>query len=60
VNVGSVGQPRDRDPRASFVVLGETAVEFVRVPYDFESTARKIRENPDLDDFLGARLRDGR
>ena len=30
INVGSVGQPRDRDPRSSFVVVNETAVELSR------------------------------
>ena len=60
VNVGSVGQPRDRDPRSSFVIVTDTFVEFVRIPYDFETTIRKVNDNPDLDNFLGARLRDGR
>lgn len=60
INVGSVGQPRDRDPRSSFVVLGERMVEFVRVPYDVETTVRKVEAIDELDDFLGARLRDGR
>jgi diadenosine tetraphosphatase ApaH/serine/threonine PP2A family protein phosphatase len=59
-NVGSVGQPRDGDPRACYVVLEEPTIRFRRVPYDFEKTIDKIRDNPDLDDFLGGRLRDGR
>lgn len=60
VNVGSVGQPRDRDPRSSFVVVSEKHVEFVRIPYDVETTVRKVLEIEDLDNFLGTRLRDGR
>jgi diadenosine tetraphosphatase ApaH/serine/threonine PP2A family protein phosphatase len=60
INVGSVGQPRDRDPRSSFAILTDTHVEFVRIPYDFETTISKVEDNPDLDDFLGTRLRDGR
>ncbi|HEX6986222.1 MAG TPA: metallophosphoesterase family protein [Planctomycetaceae bacterium] len=60
VNVGSVGQPRNGDPRASYVVLDGTTVHFKRVDYPFEETRRKIHENPDLDDFLGDRLVDGR
>lgn len=60
INVGSVGQPRDRDPRSSLVILGDRYVEFVRVPYDAETTIQKVEAIPDLDDFLGARLRDGR
>lgn len=60
INVGSVGQPRDRDPRSSFVVLGPEAVEFVRVAYDVETTIRKVQSIPELDPFLGSRLREGR
>ena len=82
INVGSVGQPRDRDPRASYVVVHDKAeddpvdpteslvaaalncsveqVEFVRVEYDLDATAKKIIAEPALDDLLGARLFDGR
>ncbi|MBK9070191.1 MAG: metallophosphoesterase family protein [Myxococcales bacterium] len=44
VSVGSVGQPRDRDPRASYTVYdAETKVfEFLRVPYDTEVAAQRI------------------
>ena len=60
INVGSVGQPRDRDPRSSFVVLTDAYVEFVRVPYDIAVTVQKVKDIKDLDDFLGVRLFDGR
>ena len=60
VNVGSVGQPRDRDPRACYVLLEGTTVRFRRVEYDFAKTIQKIKDIDDLDDFLGDRLRDGR
>ncbi len=95
VNVGSVGQPRDGDPRACYVVLengtsqdeaAEQSAEnpteqnpaeensaasssnsaspakltYHRIDYDFEVTAAKIYDIPDLDNFLGDRLRDGR
>ena len=60
VNVGSVGQPRDGDPRACFVVLEDGVVKFRRVDYDFEKTIKKIYDTPDLDNFLGDRLRLGR
>ncbi|MFH0814979.1 MAG: metallophosphoesterase [Candidatus Falkowbacteria bacterium] len=48
VNVGSVGQPRDRDPRASFVILDLEAPEkrtlrFCRVEYDVEATVQHMR-----------------
>jgi hypothetical protein len=58
--VGSVGQPRNGDPRASYVVLDGDTVHFKRVDYPFEETRQKIHDNPDLDDFLGDRLVDGR
>jgi diadenosine tetraphosphatase ApaH/serine/threonine PP2A family protein phosphatase len=60
INVGSVGQPRDRDPRSSFVLLTDSSLEFVRVQYDVETTVQKVFAIPALDNFLGTRLRDGR
>lgn len=60
VNVGSVGQPRDGDNRACYVLLNDHTVTYRRVPYDFEKTAKKIYPIPELDNFLGDRLRDGR
>ena len=60
INVGSVGQPRDGDNRASYVLFDGTTVHFKRVPYDFEKTVGKIYPIPELDNFLGDRLRDGR
>lgn len=54
-NVGSVGQPRDNDPRACYVLFdGEIAV-FRRVDYDIETTIKKIRSGDD-DDMHGNRL----
>ena len=60
INVGSVGQPRDNDPRSSYVILDEPQVEFRRVEYDPRSTRDKILGIADLDDFLGERLLEGR
>ena len=60
INVGSVGQPRDRDPRAAFVTVNETEVKFMRVEYDIQLVADKIRAIDQLDDFQGIRLFDGR
>ncbi len=60
INVGSVGQPRDRDPRSSFVIVTETYVEFVRVTYDVDATVRKVEAIDELDNFLGTRLLDGK
>jgi diadenosine tetraphosphatase ApaH/serine/threonine PP2A family protein phosphatase len=56
VNVGSVGQPRDGDPRASFAVVRDGRVEIHRVAYDFRQTQRKILEaglHPALAERLG-------
>lgn len=60
INVGSVGQPRDGDPRACYAILEDELVRFRRVPYPLEKTIEKIYQIPDLDNFLGDRLRDGR
>lgn len=59
VNVGSVGQPRDKDTRASYVMLEADGFRFFRVPYDLEKTQEKIRENPELDNQLADRLSKG-
>lgn len=60
VNVGSVGQPRNSDNRAQYVILDGDLVKFIRIDYDFGATAAKIYDIPDLDNFLGDRLREGR
>ena len=60
VNVGSVGQPRDGDWRASYALLDGDTIRYRRVEYDVDTTVRKIRDIDDLDDFLGERLRKGR
>lgn len=59
-SVGSVGQPRDSDPRASFVVLRDHQFRFVRVDYDHQLTADKIRANPLIRDIHADRLSQGR
>lgn len=60
INVGSVGQPRDLDPRSCYVVFDEQRVVFHRVEYDIEDTVAKIEAEAELDNFLGYRLREGR
>jgi predicted phosphodiesterase len=60
INVGSVGQPRDGNPHSCYVVLDGNRVEFRRVAYALETTIAKIHAVPELDRFLGDRLRDGR
>lgn len=60
LNPGSVGQPRDRDPDASYLVYDPSLreVEWVRVPYDIESARRKVLA-AGLPSFFADRLRDG-
>lgn len=60
VNVGSVGQPRDGDWRACYVLLDGNVVKYRRIEYDIDTTVKKIHGISDLDNFLGDRLRDGR
>lgn len=86
VNIGSVGQPRDGDPRACYVILddglsletssmsagddertgervmpvGSVKLTYRRLSYDFETTIKKIYDIPELEPFLGDRLRQGR
>ena len=61
VNPGSVGQPRDGDPRASFAVIDTDArrISIRRVAYDVETAQRKIRQ-AGLPGFLADRLAIGR
>lgn len=60
INVGSVGQPRDHDPRASYAIMHHDRVEFVRVEYDIDYTANLIKSIPPLTDWLADRLYEGR
>ena len=61
LNPGSVGQPRDGDPRASVAVLDTEAhrIWVRRIPYDIASAQRKIRQ-AGLPEFLADRLAVGR
>jgi len=60
INVGSVGQPRDKDNRASYAYIEGNEVHFVRLEYDYEATAKKIYAIGELDDFEADRLSEGR
>ncbi len=60
INVGSVGQPRDGDPRACFVTLEDGVIRFHRVEYSVAEVAGQIYAIGDLDRFLGDRLLQGR
>ena len=61
LNPGSVGQPRDGDPAASFAMFDTTLQEitYCRVPYDVDTAAKRIRDNG-LPPWLADRLLVGR
>ena len=61
INVGSVGQPRDGDPRASYVIYdtGARTVRFRRLEYDIAAAQERIRA-AGLPERLAARLAVGR
>ena len=44
VNPGSVGQPRDGDPRASYVIIEDGQVQFKKVAYDIDETLRLLKK----------------
>jgi len=60
LNPGGVGQPRDGDPRAPYMLYDDEAanISFHRVPYDIAETQRKIQE-AGLPEFLASRLERG-
>ncbi|HEY7406607.1 MAG TPA: metallophosphoesterase family protein [Candidatus Angelobacter sp.] len=61
VNPGSIGQPRDNDPRAAFLLYDTDAntIAFHRVPYDIERAQEKIMA-AGLPERLAIRLAEGR
>jgi predicted phosphodiesterase len=60
VNPGSVGQPRQGDKRAHYLVLDADSgiIQFRAVPYDIGKTQKRIRE-AGLPEYLALRLEDG-
>ncbi len=61
VNIGSVGQPRDRDPRSSYALLQpeKNIINICRVAYDIEKAQRKMKR-VHLPEYLITRLSIGR
>ena len=61
INIGSVGQPRDGDPRAAYVLydMVKNQIELRRTPYDFRVTQKKILD-AGLPSRVAARLAVGR
>ncbi|MFQ5505571.1 MAG: metallophosphoesterase family protein, partial [Planctomycetota bacterium] len=59
INVGSVGQPRDGDPRSCFLVIDGEKLRYQRVSYAVEETQRRILAMR-LSPYLAERLAKGR
>jgi putative phosphoesterase len=63
INAGSVGKPKDNDPRACYITLSaegrELTVEFIRVPYDVEKAAQAI-EATEMPHEFAEMLRQGK
>lgn len=61
INVGSVGQPRDGDPRACYAIFDSAAktVVFCRVAYDIAAAQQAIWAQGELAPRFGVRLADG-
>ena len=59
VNVGSVGQPRDGDNRACYVLFDGDTIRYRRVEYDVDATVKKIDSIDRLPAYLAKRLRTG-
>lgn len=63
INAGSVGKPKDGDPRACVALIQITAkpviVDFLRVPYDVEKTTQAIVANG-LPEYFAQRLKEAR
>ena len=57
INIGSVGQPRDGNPKASFGLYNTNSKRYinVRLTYNFKKTMEKIYSKP-VPEFLGLRL----
>ena len=57
INVGSVGQPRDGDPRATYVIYDpkERKIRYRRLEYDIEAAQERVRR-AGLPERLAARL----
>jgi predicted phosphodiesterase len=59
INAGSVGQPRDGNPDACYVILSNNVIKIKRVPYDILLAQKKMKD-AGLPDYLITRLAKGR
>lgn len=60
VNVGSVGQPRDGDPRAGYIEIRKNEIFWRRVAYDVEKVIERMEQLEVFGTNYSARLRQGR
>ena len=56
INVGSVGQPRDKNPEACYVIVNGPKIQWRRVKYDLQNTVDRIKNIDRLDVSLAERL----
>ncbi len=62
VNPGSVGQPRDGDPRCAYAIIENGRIEFRRVEYNIDETLKQMKESgvePEALELAEAVLRSG-
>jgi diadenosine tetraphosphatase ApaH/serine/threonine PP2A family protein phosphatase len=59
INIGAVGQPRDRIKDSCYVLFDGERIRYRRVPYDIESAQKKIFAVPQLERRFGERLMTG-
>ena len=62
INPGSIGQPRDGDPRAAYAIIENGKVELRRVEYDIDATLKHMRDSgvdSDTLDFAALVLHSG-
>jgi diadenosine tetraphosphatase ApaH/serine/threonine PP2A family protein phosphatase len=63
LNPGSVGLPRDGDPRAAYAIIEDNRIELKRIAYPVEQTIERVESMPwprRAKDLMGHVLRSGR
>ena len=61
INIGTVGPHRDKINTACYLVFDEeNRITYRRIPYDYETTIKKIEKIEEVDNRLGERLREGK
>ncbi|MFH1422096.1 MAG: metallophosphoesterase family protein [Planctomycetota bacterium] len=60
VNIGSVGQPRDKDPRSCYLEIDDNGCKWHRLEYNIQKTVDKVKSMSCLDERIGLRLLEGR